>query len=741
MKESVFSYIRQAAAEQLRHHFKSSFFRFFFPLLGLIAVIMLAVFFFSYRLVLTNSANQTANAEMNMLIKTSEVMDLSLDYLGESIHSVATNENIISAVVAPDNSRMERTVEIQQLLNNTRAGSDLVENVYFYVAYDRTVYTAQEKFYAGETADPLEIIAYYDALSEKEPGQKLCNYQGSAYLIQEFPLSGEDRLGVILFQLDGEAFAQMVRGDAAEEIYICDRYLEPLMPAYFGADGIDFAGLLQEQNASGTAMGYRIFASEENGLTYFYRPAVTLDSRDSLAMILPILPVLILILLVGIFFAVVISAYAYRPIREFVKAASDDIGGAGGSGDKLLTNEIDYLHQLFKETAKANREMGSMLRNLIPEMECRLLADLLEHPLSDQYVRNYLTSINSTLVGGGQYLAVLVTLSAPQPAGAAYRLSSFTAEARQAVLSWSGARSQARLISDASEEWAILIRFPQDVTAAKIEQAGEALLQLLQDIVRPIEVPLRAGIGRCRETLTQLRESLDEARQSLSLQEEGGRLVPQEQLQTALEKIADAVMHDDSAGARRQADTLRGELLQAAAPGEQAAVLRRLADAISQSCLQCGVKNPPALFYEPDGGADTDLTEQISRRMEQMCAEYVELLNGVFSKRSNCLIYQAKRYISCHYQDGMLSLNDVAEAIGVNGSYLSTLFPSVTGVRFTEYLSKCRIAAAKRALLETDKPVKEIAALCGFNSVQNFTRVFRQYVDCSPTQYRQNAAR
>lgn len=46
MKEPAFSHMRQTVAEYLHHHFKSSFFRFFFPLLGLIAIIMLIVFFF-----------------------------------------------------------------------------------------------------------------------------------------------------------------------------------------------------------------------------------------------------------------------------------------------------------------------------------------------------------------------------------------------------------------------------------------------------------------------------------------------------------------------------------------------------------------------------------------------------------------------------------------------------------------------------------------------------------------------
>ncbi|WP_308589007.1 helix-turn-helix domain-containing protein [uncultured Oscillibacter sp.] len=748
MRRPAFFSVRQAAAACARHRFKSSFFRFFFPLLGLIAILMLAVFFFSYRLVLTNFAHQTANAEMNMLMKTSEGIDLSLGYLEERIRSVASNESVISAVVAPDNGRVERTVEIQQLLNNTRAGSNLVENVYFYVAYDGTVYAAQEKFHAGETVDPLEVIAHYDALPEQGPGRRICNYREHAYLLQEFPLTGEDRLGVIVFQLDGRAFAQMVRGDhdPADELLICDGYLEPLMPADFGTGETDFQALMEAWNGAGTALGYRVFASEENGLTFFYRSAATSDGGEFWAMALPILPVLTLILLAGILFAVVISAYAYRPIREFVKTASGDMGPGGADQDEALPNEIDYLHQLFKETAKANREMGSMLRNLIPEMEYRLLADLLDHPLSEQYVQNYLTGISSSLAGSGQYLAMLIALSPPQAADTErYPLSSFTSEARQAVLAWSGGENQARLISDASEQWAILLTFPAEVTAAEVERAGQALLQMLQDIVRPIDVPLRAGIGRCKQTLTQLRASFDEAGQSLRLsgarREDPGQPVSLARMEAALEEIADAAMQGDRDGAQRRADALRGELLRSAAPGQQAVMLHRFAEALSRSYRQCGVKNPPSVFYEPEGGSDAELLRQFSQRLELLCAAHVDMLFHVFSKRSNRLIYLAKRYIGAHYQDGLLSLNDVAEAIGVNASYLSTLFPSVTGMRFTEYLGRCRIAAAKRELLETDRPIKEISALCGFNSVQNFTRVFRQYADCSPTQYRQGAAR
>ena len=55
---------------------------------------------------------------------------------------------------------------------------------------------------------------------------------------------------------------------------------------------------------------------------------------------------------------------------------------------------------------------------------------------------------------------------------------------------------------------------------------------------------------------------------------------------------------------------------------------------------------------------------------------------------------------------------------------------------FTDYLNSVRIAKAREMLDNTGMSVNEICQATGFNSVQNFIRVFKKYVGMTPGQYR-----
>ena len=39
-------------------------------------------------------------------------------------------------------------------------------------------------------------------------------------------------------------------------------------------------------------------------------------------------------------------------------------------------------------------------------------------------------------------------------------------------------------------------------------------------------------------------------------------------------------------------------------------------------------------------------------------------------------------------------------------------------------------------LIHTDKPMNQVARESGFNSIATFNRTFREYKNCTPTQYR-----
>ncbi len=99
------------------------------------------------------------------------------------------------------------------------------------------------------------------------------------------------------------------------------------------------------------------------------------------------------------------------------------------------------------------------------------------------------------------------------------------------------------------------------------------------------------------------------------------------------------------------------------------------------------------------------------------------------------VITRAKLYIQQH-QGEELSLGQVAKAVNTSSYYFCKLFKRVTGVNFTDYVSRMRIEKAKNLLLNPNVRVGEIAYEVGFQSLTHFNRVFKRILGQSPTEYR-----
>ena len=83
-----------------------------------------------------------------------------------------------------------------------------------------------------------------------------------------------------------------------------------------------------------------------------------------------------------------------------------------------------------------------------------------------------------------------------------------------------------------------------------------------------------------------------------------------------------------------------------------------------------------------------------------------------------------------------LSLKVQAKALGVNASYLSTLFKKETGKTLTEYVNGKRIEYAIFLLNSTQLQIQAIAQYCGISDVNYFTRLFKTAVGKTPKEYR-----
>lgn len=100
-------------------------------------------------------------------------------------------------------------------------------------------------------------------------------------------------------------------------------------------------------------------------------------------------------------------------------------------------------------------------------------------------------------------------------------------------------------------------------------------------------------------------------------------------------------------------------------------------------------------------------------------------------------VQKIQDYIDNNYQKD-ISLNDMAEMIGMSISSFSRFFKLRTGKTLSEYLIDVRLGVASRMLVNTMSGVAEICYDSGFNNLSNFNRVFKKKKGCTPKEFREN---
>ena len=120
-------------------------------------------------------------------------------------------------------------------------------------------------------------------------------------------------------------------------------------------------------------------------------------------------------------------------------------------------------------------------------------------------------------------------------------------------------------------------------------------------------------------------------------------------------------------------------------------------------------------------------------------AQHLSMLsNQVVVQHDNAeppVITKAKEYIQEHQTEN-LRLGHVAKACNTSTFYFCKMFKKITGINFTDYLSRVRIEKSKNLLLNPNLRVSEIAFEVGFQSLTHFNRVFKKILGQSPTEYR-----
>jgi AraC-type DNA-binding domain-containing proteins len=121
---------------------------------------------------------------------------------------------------------------------------------------------------------------------------------------------------------------------------------------------------------------------------------------------------------------------------------------------------------------------------------------------------------------------------------------------------------------------------------------------------------------------------------------------------------------------------------------------------------------------------------------------FYELLK-VFQKQSNNENYDLLKntkitdiilYIQNNYKDATLA--SVAEHFHFHPNYLNSIIKKFQGNNFTYVLQEAKLKKAGLLLKSSDLPVVDVARSIGYENTSFFYKKFKEYYDCSPTEYR-----
>ena len=88
--------------------------------------------------------------------------------------------------------------------------------------------------------------------------------------------------------------------------------------------------------------------------------------------------------------------------------------------------------------------------------------------------------------------------------------------------------------------------------------------------------------------------------------------------------------------------------------------------------------------------------------------------------------------------DGKIDLETVANVIHYSKYHLHRMFTSTVGMTIHDYVQRRQLTEAAKLLVFSDKPIIEIAFICGYESQQAFSSIFKSMYKIPPAEYRDN---
>ena len=131
-------------------------------------------------------------------------------------------------------------------------------------------------------------------------------------------------------------------------------------------------------------------------------------------------------------------------------------------------------------------------------------------------------------------------------------------------------------------------------------------------------------------------------------------------------------------------------------------------------------------------------TYDIAQLMLKMALDFTSrVAEATMGEQSHHVVRQVRNYALQHLSR-KITIQEVADSVNLNRSYLISLFKGYTGIGPGEYITRLRIDEAKRLLAVSNNSLVSISDALGFSSQSHFQNTFKKLTGETPLEYRKN---
>ena len=722
---------------------------------------------------------QIRNANLEMLDKTLQLLELIYGEMDQTIQQVANDVNVVQAVVCPGIDHYSRNVNIINSLRNVAASNRYIHSIYVYSLTDGVIRHSNGSIYHIETFIDRDWLKEYKEAATPfffMDTRDLPSYAGGrdkvVTLVANLVYQSGSKLGAVVVNIKEDELYRTTAGSLLQggsEIFavnaagrIVSHKNKRLIDETFQSGPSNGKILSAKQGfflsaLDGKPAYFTFMTSERTRWKYVYTVPSARLAADSETVALVILLITAVYIVLSLIVSFLVTRGVYNPIEKLINIVSAAKSYSIKPSAAGIKNEYDFLGHAYENVVNECESMEQRLEQLKPLIKEKLFINLIRGMnVNLKEVTEKLAFLNIPF-GLKNFVVLLVQIDEYgdlcerydemernlQKVGLLCLVEKIIAERQRNVC-----------LEIEPDKIIAVVNFDEGISLKEAQEQAAGFAEAVKaKVAEAFPFTATLGIGRMYEDLLNIDLSYAEAEKALRYKLYQGKnsIIDINALDTRESELyyshserERAIIGNIKIGNQGKVEILVAELMgeiqrSGAVPNQY---IRQIFMNIVSSMVEVVIGMGSTV--EDVFGKDSNLYDELVKKDElSEIEDWILKISGILTaavnefnnKRIDRNVEKILEYINNRLGED-LSLNDVSRVVGFCPSYVSRIFKENLGKSFTEYLNEKRVEKAKHYLRETNFSVKEVGFKVGFNNMQSFLRSFKRLESITPGQFK-----